>query len=433
MDLRLILALAAVGILTALAAWWLLRGARPNTAAATAELPQLWGLQPRACFTVAERRLFGWVKGAFPAHIVLVKVPLTRYMMPVQRDEANYWYGLLGPLYTTFVICEGNGRVIAAIDIADHQRGGLSRRALYIKRSALRACGVRYIALQTGAMPSLSRLRELVLGEVGAQMMLGDRPSEDMRRARENLSTKVRDRRADRQRSTFQDSTLDSRFDMPSELGLDSRFDAHVEAAPLRSPRPGSARDSGFGRSSASPLGSRFDSRFDSGFNEALDSRLDAHLDSRPPSSASSAPRASPGRDGSTGPASVDVRLDALLDSRLGQGASRPGALGDTPGPNSRSGPRTRPPAVVPETTWTWPAPLDALPADQDPAGRGPTQRLDGEQVSRAIRELRERQAGARALRLDSGHGAGPDSGQDSRPSGGDTRPPGGGRVDISL
>lgn len=237
--------LAAGLLVFALVAWVAWRSSRPRQRSSSGALPRHWTLKPRLYFSSLERRLYGWIKGGFPAHIVLIKPPVTRYTMPADRERADYWYGLIGPLYTTFALCEANGKVVAALDVVDRQRPSVSRRAQAIKRSALDACGIRYVVLEVGALPSLSQLRDLVLGDEPA--LEAATAVEGMAHARESLERKVRHRRADRER--FADSQQETARSARGGNGRTAHAAVVSESAP----------DSGqFADSSRFPSSSRF-------------------------------------------------------------------------------------------------------------------------------------------------------------------------------
>jgi hypothetical protein len=209
-----IIALVALALCGALAAWWWWarkRRARPTP------LPTEWGLTARPVFSTDERRVYRQLREALPHHIVLSKLPLVRFSQPNDPDQVRYWYELLGAINVTFAICSANGRVLAAIDL-DTDRGN-SRRVLQIKQSVLAACRVRYLRCPVDHLPSVPELQLLVPQSTAAARGPHAAPGVDA--AREPSPGAVAPRR--RERSAL---WQDSGFFQDSFFGADSRGDA---------------------------------------------------------------------------------------------------------------------------------------------------------------------------------------------------------------
>jgi hypothetical protein len=180
-------------------------------------LPTDWALSARPVFSADERRVYRLLREALPHHIVLSKLPLVRFCQPTDAAEVRFWYDLLGSSHVSFAICSANGRVLAAIDL-DTDRGA-SRRAMQIKQSVLAACRVRYLRCPVDHLPSAAEV-QLLVPQSGTTPR-GPQAAPTLSKARDNLSSAVASRRAERT-ALWQDSA----FFQDSFFAPDSRLDA---------------------------------------------------------------------------------------------------------------------------------------------------------------------------------------------------------------
>ena len=179
-------------------------------------LPTDWALSARPVFSADERRVYRLLREALPHHIVLSKLPLVRFCQPTDAAEVRYWYELLGNSHVSFAICSANGRVLAAVDL-DTDRGA-SRRAMQIKQSVLAACRVRYLRCPVDHLPSAAEV-QLLVPQSGITPR-GPQAAPNLSKARDNLSSAVASRRAERT-ALWQDSA----FFQDSFFAPDSRLD----------------------------------------------------------------------------------------------------------------------------------------------------------------------------------------------------------------
>lgn len=179
-------------------------------------LPTDWALAARPVFSADERRVYRLLSEALPHHIVLSKLPLVRFCQPTDAAEVRYWYELLGNSHVSFAICSANGRVLAAVDL-DTDRGA-SRRAMQIKQSVLAACRVRYLRCPVDHLPSAAEV-QLLVPQSGVTLR-GPQAAPALSKARDNLSSAVANRRAERT-ALWQDSA----FFQDSFFAPDSRLD----------------------------------------------------------------------------------------------------------------------------------------------------------------------------------------------------------------
>ncbi len=184
-----LLVVVALAVLVVVVFTLLWRSARKQAAD---DLPSEWPLVQRPLFSPEERTLYRQLRAALPHHMILAKVPLVRFCQPVDRNDVRYWFGLLGPIHVSFIICADNGRVLAALDIKRPDFKP-SRRTTVIKQAVLTACRIRYIECRSDQLPSTSDLQGIVpqQGETAARTYVpgshqpshvspADRPTDSM-------------------------------------------------------------------------------------------------------------------------------------------------------------------------------------------------------------------------------------------------------------
>ena len=64
--------------------WWVKR-----EASAKRRIPRQWPLTVRSLVNSKERRVWRWLVRAFLDHHVMVKMPVTRFTMPTQKDQGQ--------------------------------------------------------------------------------------------------------------------------------------------------------------------------------------------------------------------------------------------------------------------------------------------------------------------------------------------------------
>lgn len=131
-------------------------------------LPQQWPLQPRRLASSAERRVWRWLRAAFPDHQVMVKLPVTRFTMPLQADKGQEWFEVLRGAYCTFTVCDDHGQVIGGVDVMDGH--GPSRANRHLKQSLLAQCGIGYWVVASDSLPEPQRVRAAFLGAGAADL-----------------------------------------------------------------------------------------------------------------------------------------------------------------------------------------------------------------------------------------------------------------------
>jgi hypothetical protein len=157
------LALVAGTVLGAvLYAAWLRR-----QSSASLRLPDRWPLAARVVVTNQEHEVLTWLRATFHEHLVMVKLPVLRFTMPVDKEKnggGTRWQELLGGVYCTFTVCTTNGNVLGCVDVSGKR--GMSRANRSLKESLLSDCHIAYTVVSSKALPRGSAMRAAFLGEL---------------------------------------------------------------------------------------------------------------------------------------------------------------------------------------------------------------------------------------------------------------------------
>ncbi len=140
---------------------WQQRGAKQAL-----NLPHKWPLRSRVMLTAEEAQAFEWLRGIFPDHFVMCKVPVLRFTVPIKREQkslARRWQELLNGVHCTFTVCTKDGTVIGCVDV--HGRRGLATTSRELKERLLEDCAVTYITVRPSALPNAGVVRAAFLGE----------------------------------------------------------------------------------------------------------------------------------------------------------------------------------------------------------------------------------------------------------------------------
>lgn len=159
-----LLAGAAVG--AGIYAWWSRSQANPKM-----RMPDKWPLTSRVLLTNEEFEVFKWLSSVFHDYLVMVKVPVLRFTVPISKDKNGggaRWQELLGGVYCTFTVCTANGNVVGCVDVP--ARRGLNKINRDLKESLLSDCRIAYTVARSVKLPNASAMRAAFLGEVA----LGD-------------------------------------------------------------------------------------------------------------------------------------------------------------------------------------------------------------------------------------------------------------------
>ena len=143
-------------------AWWLRRQANVSM-----RMPSKWPLTSRVLITNEEHEVFKWLCNTFDDHLVMVKLPVLRFTVPVDKGKNGggaRWQDMLGGLYCTFTVCTPNGNVVGCVDVPGKR--GLNRTNRQVKESLLSDCRIAYTVVRSVKLPKASAMRAAFLGEM---------------------------------------------------------------------------------------------------------------------------------------------------------------------------------------------------------------------------------------------------------------------------
>lgn len=164
---------AALGLLVGalLAAWWWRQQARKRLS-----LPAKLPLGPRGLVTTTEHEVWTWLRQTFHDHVVMVKLPVSRFTIPREgeKEKSLQWLELLGSVYTTFTVCTTDGRVVGCVDVPGKR--GLSTANRELKEDLLSDCGIAYTVVRGSRLPTGNAMRAAFLGEVLVDQIEEDKP-----------------------------------------------------------------------------------------------------------------------------------------------------------------------------------------------------------------------------------------------------------------
>ena len=208
-----LLAGLAAGVLVH--AWWVRR-----QASAKRRIPRQWPLTVRSLVNSKERRVWRWLVRAFLDHHVMVKMPVTRFTMPTQKDQGQHWFQLLSGVYCTFTICTAEGVVIGCVDVPGPLGLSLSNQTL--KHTLLTQSRIGYWVVDPDHMPSVSEIRSGFIADKDALAAERERERYDSQfdASRANLQATVTRRRT---KKPVLSNPGDSAFGNDSNFGPDSR------------------------------------------------------------------------------------------------------------------------------------------------------------------------------------------------------------------
>ena len=169
--------LAVLLPLVAVAGAWAQRVWTSRSTRARRKLPEHWPLAIRSVVNSEEARVWHWLSRAFYDHHVLIKLPVTRFTLPREKQESMDWYKLLGGVYCTFTICRADGRVVGCVDVPGSV--GIPRSTRAVKQSLLNQCHLPYWVVRSNSLPTVAEIRAEFLGESELNRAMREREMEE--------------------------------------------------------------------------------------------------------------------------------------------------------------------------------------------------------------------------------------------------------------
>jgi hypothetical protein len=165
-TILMMLAGALVGVIVGVLAhaWW----ARRKSSAGL-RVPVKWPLTARGLVTTAEDEVWSWLRKTFHDHLVMVKVPVLRFTIPMDRErhKSAQWLDMLNAVYTTFTVCTTDGTVVGCVDVPGKRGLGQANREL--KEALLSDCNIAYTVVRSNSLPRPEAMRAAFLGELSPE------------------------------------------------------------------------------------------------------------------------------------------------------------------------------------------------------------------------------------------------------------------------
>ena len=121
-----------------------------------------WPLTSRAVTSTKQRIAWHWMTQTFFDHAVMIKLPVTRFLLPQTLQQGRSWYELLGNVYCTFTLVDAAGNVVGCVDVASALAN--TKRAQSFKRSLLSECAIAYAVIDPQFLPDAVEIRADFLG-----------------------------------------------------------------------------------------------------------------------------------------------------------------------------------------------------------------------------------------------------------------------------
>jgi hypothetical protein len=138
-----------------------------NKTSASLRLPDKWPLTARVMVTNQEHEVLAWLRATFHDHLVMVKLPVLRFMAPTDKEKnggGSRWQEILGGVYCTFTVCTTDGNVVGCVDVLGKR--GMNKASRDLKNSLLSDCRIAYTVVRSSALPKGTAMRAAFLGEM---------------------------------------------------------------------------------------------------------------------------------------------------------------------------------------------------------------------------------------------------------------------------
>ena len=168
-------------------------------------LPRKWPLASRVLVTNEEHEVLNWLRATFPDHLVMIKLPVLRFTVPVDAGRnggGQRWQTLLNSVYCSFTVCTTNGNVVGCVDMPGKR--GLSKVSVRLKESLLSDCRIAYTVVRSASLPKSAAMRAAFLGEMDVQ----DRQAHQPTRGGDSLFHADLDSFTRQKRQAVQDAAL---------------------------------------------------------------------------------------------------------------------------------------------------------------------------------------------------------------------------------
>lgn len=122
-----------------------------------------WPPEAARVLTIDERQAYDVLRRAFPTHLVLAQVPLSRFVRVPLRRSYTEWLQRVGTLSADLLLCDSGSRVLAVIDIRSPIESERARRRHERMARVLRQTGVQVMTWREGQLPDTADARAMLL------------------------------------------------------------------------------------------------------------------------------------------------------------------------------------------------------------------------------------------------------------------------------
>jgi hypothetical protein len=120
---------------------------------------QAWPAQLVRVMTPLQRKAYELLRQALPGHLILVQTPLAQFIRVSTRNSYVEWYRRAGRLRASFLVCDPQSSVIAAVDLrlAEENEREQARHKRLVR--VLESLGVTVLVWTEEELPQLSQIR----------------------------------------------------------------------------------------------------------------------------------------------------------------------------------------------------------------------------------------------------------------------------------
>ena len=145
----------------------LLRLAQGEQARGSVDTVMGWPPEAARVLTIDERQALDVLRHAFPSHLVLAQVPLSRFISVPSSNSYSQWLTRAGRLNVDLLVCDSSSKVIAAVEVrsGDQTQRSIARHNRLAE--VLQAAGVKVHVWSDNDLPTIAEVRELFKNSKG--------------------------------------------------------------------------------------------------------------------------------------------------------------------------------------------------------------------------------------------------------------------------
>lgn len=135
-----------------------------------------WEPEPSRILTAAERQAYAVLRQAFPEHMVLGQVPLSRFLRVPTRNSYSVWVRRVGHLCADLVVCNRYSEVLAVVEVRstpDRESPRTAKRHRRMDR-VIEAAGIRLHVWRDDQIPTVVAARNAVLATPEPELKTSD-------------------------------------------------------------------------------------------------------------------------------------------------------------------------------------------------------------------------------------------------------------------